>query len=342
MTRSVATILSLLLATGLAMLPGPGCRKGQGRARPPVPITIACPRTVSSGLAIIANQKGYLARGGAQITFLPFESGKAALGRMLEGGADLAMVAETPIAQALLANAQLKVLAAIHQSNHDLAIVARKDRGITFPSDLKGKGIGYSKGTSGHFFLDTYLLVNRIPTGGIRFVDLPPLQLRTALLEGRVDAVSTWEPHVAFLVNALGPQGVALRDEFIYAQTFFLVARPDFIRDHPEQVKPILEGLCSALDLISRSPVEAGDLLATYTQVDPTLISTAFSARDFDVSLDQSHILSLEIECRWLVDSGAVPRRDLPDVLAAFHLPGLLAVRPRAVQIIHEDKEGGQ
>jgi len=332
---------SLLLAIGLAFLTVPGCRRKQpGPSAAPVQVTIACPRNISASLAILGIEKSYFSRQGARVVALPFETGKAALERMLAGGADLAVVAETPIAKAILENGQLKVLASIRQSNHDLAIVARKDRGVHAPADLRGKVVGYTKGTAGHYFLDTYCLVNRVALGGIGLVDLSPLQLRSALLDGSVDAVSTWEPHVAVLREALGPQVLVFQEESIYTENFCVVARPEFIRDHPKQVKTILEGLFSALDFITRSPAEAGELVAAYTQVAPSLVSKAFSGHDFDVRLDQALILSIGSECHWFLDSGAVPQRDLPDVLTYFHLEGLLEVRPQAVQIIRDAERG--
>ena len=70
-------------------------------------------------------------------------------------------------------------------------------------------------------------------------------------------------------------------------------------------------------------------------------LGAVFTAQDFNLNLDQSHILSLENECHWFLDSGAVSPRPFPEILPYFHLPGLLAVRPQAVQIIRA-KEGGR
>jgi len=340
--RAVARAMSgVLVVTGLVWLALFGCRNKQhGQLPTSVPIAIACPRNISSSLVIIAKEQGLFYQDGAVVTLIPFESGKVSLERMLAGEADLALVAETPLAKAILTGGKLSILASIHQSSRDVAIVARKDRGIHTPSDLEGKVIGFTQGTSGHFFLDTFCLVNRIGLGSTTFVDLPPLQLRNALLDGKVDAVSTWDPHVAFLMDALGPRSVLLRDEFIYTQTFCLVARPEFIRDHPDQVKAILTGLLSALKFMSGSSTQARDLVAAYTQVEPSLVSKAFTGHDFDVRLDQSLMLSIENECRWFLDSGAVQNHEIPDVLSYFYLPGLLEVRPEAVQVIR-DEQGG-
>ncbi len=274
--RIVSTLSCLMLVLGLGILAGPGCRRNShGPKATPVLITIACPRNISSSLVIIAHQKGLLARGGDRTTLLPFESGKAAMAHMLAGDADLALVAETPLAAAILADAKIKILATVSQSNRDLSIVARRGQGHS-RADLRGKVIGYTQGTGGHFYLDTYCLMNRIDLGGLRLVNLSPLELRSALLDGRVDAVSAWNPHVAFLTEALGPQAAVFQDEVIYTQMFCLVARPEFIRDHPGQVKDLLEGLFLALDFVARSPDEARNQVAAYTQVTPALVAQFF------------------------------------------------------------------
>ena len=339
--RAASTVSGLILAIGLVVVAGLGCRRQpSGPKATPLQITIACPRNISTSLVIIANQKGFLARGGDRTVLLPFESGKAALARMLAGGADLALVAETPLAEAILADAQFKILATVRQSSRDVAIVARRDRGIQAPADLRGKVIGYTKGTSGHFYLDTYCLVNKIDLGGLRLVNLPPLELRSALLDGRVDAVSTWNPHVAFLTDQLGAGAAVFQDETIYTELFCLVARPDFIRDHPAQVKALLEGLFRAMDFVAQSPAEARDLVAAYTQVPPALVAQSLSRHDLKVRLDQALILGLESEGRWFLESGAVKRRELPDVLRYIYLPALLEVKPQAVQVIRVEESG--
>jgi len=332
----------LILVLGLWVLAGPGCRRQpHGPKAAPVQITIACPRTTSASLVIIAHQKGFLARGGDRTTLLPFESGKASLAHMLAGGADLALVAETPLAEAILNDAKFKILATVWQSSRNVAIVARKDRGIQAPADLRGKVIGYTKGTSGHFYLDSYCMVNRIDLGGLRLINLAPVELRKALLDGSVDAVSTWNPHVSFLTETLGDRATVFQDETIYTELVCLVARPEFIRDHPGQAKVLLEGLFPAMDILATSPDEARDLVAAYCQVSPALVGLPFARRDLKVRLDQALVLGLENECRWFLDSGTVRRQELPDVLRYLHLPALLEVRPQAVQVIRV-QEGGR
>jgi NitT/TauT family transport system substrate-binding protein len=338
-TRKFLTRYSGLLAiAALFSMASPGCKNKPDRpAAAPAPITVAHPTNISAGLALIGIGKGYFSRGGAPINPIAFESGKAALDLLLAGQADVAVVAETPIARAILSGGKFKILAAIEQSGRDVCIVARKDRGILAPKDLKDRLIGYSPGTSGHYFLDTFLLANQIGPGEARLIQVTPLQARTDLLEGRLDAIVAWDPHSGFLADALGDRASVFRDEFIYTQIFCVVARPEFIRDHPNQVQTLLEGLLAARDLLSRAPGEAEAIIAQLTKVDSRLVAKAMAHHEFDVRLDQALLVSLEEECRWLLESGAVPARTMPDIFAYLHLQGLLPTRPHGVQVIRAE-----
>jgi NitT/TauT family transport system substrate-binding protein len=309
-------------------------REPAALAKSPGPVTIAYPVSVATGLVQVALEKGYFARGGARIEAVPCETGKVAIDRMLAGKADLAVASETPIAAAILGGHALKIVATIEQTGRNIGIVARKDRGISSPADLRGKTVGYSKGTSGDYFLDTFLLANGLGRDSVRLVDLPPAELRKALLDGRIDAACSWQPHIAFLSNVLGGKVVLFQDEYIHTESLCVAARPEFVRDRPDQLRALLEGLVSALTLASESPSAAQAIVAARTRIDPAVVAKIWGDFDFGVNLDQSLLASLEDESRWLIETGAVPASKVPDFRSSFHVEGLTAVRPDAVQMI--------
>ena len=55
-------------------------------------------------------------------------------------------------------------------------IVARKDRNILKPSDLKGKRIGFSPNTTSDYFLDMFLLANTISRSEVNGREHPSCQ----------------------------------------------------------------------------------------------------------------------------------------------------------------------
>ena len=68
----------------------------------------------------------------------------------------------------------------IQNSNRDLAIVARNDRGIASPGDLKGKKMGVTLGTNADFFADAFLLAEGIDRKGVKIIDMKPDEMPAA------------------------------------------------------------------------------------------------------------------------------------------------------------------
>ncbi len=82
-----------------------------------------------------------------------------------------------------------------------MAIIARKDLGISSSDDLKGTKIGVTTGTNMVFFMDSLLLVHGMAKKEIEVVALKPEEIFDAL--GRVAAVSAWNPYLIRLQKEL-------------------------------------------------------------------------------------------------------------------------------------------
>ena len=146
--------------------------------------------------AFVAHARGYFERQGLAVTVQPHGSGKEALDAVLAGRADVATVAELPVALAVVKGHPVTILATLStQSDH--AIVGRTDQGIWSADALRGKRIGVSAGTSGDFVLDVLLVRERLSRADVQVVDRKPRELADALASGEVDAIATWEPYVA-------------------------------------------------------------------------------------------------------------------------------------------------
>ena len=126
-------------------------------AGPPEKVTIAYATAPYTVLADIAQAQGYFKLEGLEVTPHFHVTGKAALDEVLAGKADFATVADTPLMFSIMNGHQISIIATIQSSNKNNGIVARKDRGISTPQDLKGKKLGVSLGTISEFFADAFL-----------------------------------------------------------------------------------------------------------------------------------------------------------------------------------------
>ena len=320
---SLALVLAAIFILPLGKSPGP-----------PEKVTIAYSATMDSVLAQVAQTQGYYLQEGLEATAQLHPYGKLALQSLLEGKVDFATVAETPVMLAILNGAKIAIIATIQTGNRVNAIVARRDRGILTPGDLKGRKIAVTLGTTADFFLDTFLALHEIARKEVQVVGLKPEQMADALARGEVDAVSMFMPFPLQVQKRLGNRAIAFYDENIYTFMFNVVATRKFIRENPGKVRKLLRALVKAEEFVSRNEPQAQMMVADFSRSDPALIREVWPLFSYRVKLDQSLLLALEEETLWAVKGRLVGKHATPDYLDYIYLEGLESIRPKSVRIL--------
>jgi NitT/TauT family transport system substrate-binding protein len=331
LVQATVGIRVLLAAAGMV-----GCSADRERAPAPPPVAVTCgtaPIPFSIPL-YVARDMGYFRQEGLDVTLLPYPSGPPGIEDALSGRLDFAEAGEMPIVNGVLAGKPLAIVGTISENSSALQIIARRDRGIRTPEDLRGKRIGVALGTSAEFYLHVCLVNSLIRSKEVQIVDLPADKVPQALLDGTVDAASLWPPYTLTLQRELGANGLALeaRDPELCSVAVSLVASREFIRGHPERVERFLKAIFQASPFINAHPREACALSAPHVGLPDSLLEMSWNEYSFDLVLDQGLILSLEDQARWLTEkkhSGA----PLPDFLKYIYPAALRAVQPEAVRI---------
>jgi len=139
----------------------------------------------------IAENRGYFRDENLAVEIREFESGRTALRTMLnEGGIDVVTAAQTPVMYNSFARNDYAIIGGMVYSDNDLKMLVRQDRGIRTPSDLKGKVVGITTGSSGHFFLALFLAHNGLRLSDIKTTDVEATRLPQIYeTAGRVGAV---------------------------------------------------------------------------------------------------------------------------------------------------------
>lgn len=328
------TITLLLIVFGLAFICLTGCRSHSGQVsnNPGESITIGVSSQPVSTAVYTAHAKGYFEKEGLHTKLESYTAGKEALNAVCSGKDQFATVAETPVMLAVLNGEKIYVIATIANVDKYMVVVARKDRGISSPSDLKGKRIGLIKGTTAEFFLHVYLTLNHIEDVDVNAVYLPPADIVNALLEGRVDAVCTWAPHSTLLKRKLGSNAVILIDPGAYTMNWNIAVTQKFAKSKPETIKKCLRAIIRATDYVNEHPDEARAIFANYTGMDSSLYDKEWENYRFTVILDQSLILNLEDQARWMrKEEGSTG--EIPDFTKFIYTAGLKSIEPDAVRI---------
>lgn len=297
-------------------------------------VTIGVAQLPLSAPLIIAAEKGYFADEGLDVTIKPYSFGKLCLEAMFAGEVGLATVAQTPVVLNGFKRDDFSVIAEIAHNLDDSKLVARKDR-IESGADLQGKTIGTPFGTTAHFFLDVFLSYHSVPRSSVVVLNIPAQDLPAALKDGRVDAISSFEPYAYKSLVLL--QGAAVRLEKIelFRESFTLAGMKAFVRDHPQAPERVLRSLDRANAFIGGNRGEAIAILARKLQVDSTFLEAAWDGYVFDLSMDKSLLISLEDQARWAVANGLADKSRVPNFLDYLHTEALRAVKPEAVSVIH-------
>lgn len=310
-------------------------RQGSTNTHPPEKITIAHTATTHTVLAGVAEMRGFFKEVGLETTARLHKYGKLAFQDMLGGNAEIALAAETPVALAILRGEKVSIIATIQTSREVNAIVARSDRGINNMSDLKGKKIAATPGTTSDYFLDAKLGLEGISRKDVTIIGMDAERIPDALARGEIDAASLFDPYVILAEKKLGDRGKSFYDKNIYTWTFNVVAKQEFIRKNPGKVEKVLRALVKAEDFVERNPAQAQKSVADFTGLDLAVVKDAWKGADFSVKLDQSLLLALESESEWAIRNGLTGgNKKIPNYLDYIYLDGLSDVKPEGINLL--------
>jgi aliphatic sulfonates family ABC transporter substrate-binding protein len=305
--------------------------------KPSVPIqdiSIAAISPSLTGYTIyVALEKGYFKKQGLKVELKSFSNGKATLNALMKGKVDLATSSETPFMHAVLNGGKIYVLGTMITGEKHLAVVGRKDKGISSPKDLKGKTIGVTEGTNGEYFLDTVLLLNDVSKDQVKTVHVKPKQMFDALLKGEVDAIATWNPQMTRARRELGDQAATFYAEGLYSPSFLITARQDYANANPEIIQRVLQSLVNASKFIHENPDQSRMIVAKYLGMDKSLLDELSAAYRFKITLDQSLLLTLENQSKWAIQNKLTDQTKVPNYPDFIYLDGLTAINPEGVTI---------
>jgi sulfonate transport system substrate-binding protein len=332
--KRIADLIPLLLAlisAGFLI----GCTKTDHKPVAPLETTtIACAATPDSALVQVAHAQGYFLHEGLETTPQMYPYGKVALQALLDGKADFATVAETPVMFSIMKGEKIAIVATILTSGRNNAVIARKDKGIQTAYDLKLRKIGAAFGTISEFFMDSFLLAQGISRKDLTVINLKPEEMGDALAKGEVDAVSAFTPFITQIRKGLGGRVIFFQNEDIYTQTFNIVAMQEYVQGHPGIVRKMLRSLVTAEEFVKQHPEEAQQITAGQSRLDRDVVRELWAPETFIVTLDQSLLLALEDESRWAMKNGLVTGTTVPNYLNFIYFDGLEAVKPKAVRIL--------
>ncbi|MBF0345024.1 MAG: NrtA/SsuA/CpmA family ABC transporter substrate-binding protein [Nitrospirae bacterium] len=326
LTLLLLIVILLVAVLGLSKPPKKSSITGKN-------ISIGISKESLAALSIIAAENGYFKSGGLNTTIKYYDSGKIALDSIISDNLDVVTVSSTPIVFHSFHRQDFSIIASIGSSDNEQRIIARKDAGIIGPKDLRGKHIATTKTSSVHFFLHLFLAKHGLSEKDVNVTFMKPDELPNALLNGDIDAFSMREPFISKTAKLLGDNSVIFEEPKLYIKYFYVVVRNDFLQRDSEAVEIVLKALLKSEDFIRGNPHQALHIVSSKLATNEMEISQILQHSDLSVRLDQSMLIGLETQARWLIRDKLVNTDKVPNYIKYISSSSLRLVKPETVNI---------
>jgi sulfonate transport system substrate-binding protein len=237
-----------------------------------------------NGVLVIARQQAVLERKlaplGVVVVWTEFTSGPPLLEAMNAGSIDIGQTGDTPPIFAQAAGAAIVYVAGQPITNGQGILVAA-DGDIHALADLRGKRVGFTKGSSAH-----NVAILALEKAGLSYSDITPVYLNppdaaAAFTRGRIDAWAIWDPYFAIGEQHGGRVLVNARE--VGKTNSFYLGNRDFAAKYPGTVRDVVGVLAEAAGWAEANRDQVAKALADVTGVDFAIETIAANRSSFAI-----------------------------------------------------------
>ena len=236
----------------------------------------------------VADAQGKFAENGINTKLVQFNNGGDLMTAMASGDVDVGYVGITPVLSSIEKGVPVKVISAAQTEGS--GIVVSQDSGINSVSDLEGKKIATpGEASIQHMLLTYYLDQNGMSIDDVKVSAMKVPSMNDALKTNNIDGMITFEPYVT-IAEENGAKVLADSSEILPNHPCcVVVASDDFIKNHEDETKTILEIHENATAYINNNTDEAAGLLPSDIVKDVEVEKKALAGFPLISGLDDSY-----------------------------------------------------
>ncbi|MCS3496370.1 sulfonate transport system substrate-binding protein [Bradyrhizobium japonicum] len=238
-----------------------------------------------NGVLIITRQQAALEKHfipqGIEVKWVEFSSGPPMMEAMNVGSVDYGAVGDSPPVFAQAAGAAI-VYAAGQPITNGQGILVPKDSPIRSIADLKGKRIGFTKGSSAH-----NVVVQTLEKAGLTYADITPVYLTPpdagpAFANGSIEAWAIWDPY--FAIGETKQNGrILINAREVTKTNSFYIANREFAKTHGAILQQIVDVTTATGKWAEQHRGEVAKWLAAVTGVPLDIQTVAADRANFVV-----------------------------------------------------------
>ncbi|MCU1677191.1 MAG: aliphatic sulfonates family transporter, periplasmic ligand-binding protein [Frankiales bacterium] len=312
----------LVLATSAC-----GSSKTGGAAAPPTELKLGFFPNVTHSAALIGVEKGFIQAklGAVKLSTAQFNAGPAAMEALLGGGVNATYVGPSPAVNTFVKShgAELRIVSGASSGGASLVV----QPGITDVAQLKGKKVatpqlgGTQDVAARAYFKKNNLTTDQKGGGDVSIVPQDNAQSLDQFKAKAIDAAWVPEPWASRLVIDGGGKVLVNENDLWPDKKFvttLLVVRTSFLKDHPDQVKALIEANEQSIEFAKSDPAGAAaavnaqlKALTTKTLAD-AVIKSAFENLTLT---DDPLAATIKEQANRAADLGFIEKPDLTGIL---------------------------
>ncbi|WP_316569983.1 sulfonate ABC transporter substrate-binding protein [Neobacillus sp. YIM B06451] len=236
-----------------------------------------------------------LEKQGVSVEWKEFQAGPALVEALNAGTIDFGRTGDSPPIFAQAAGAPFVYIAAGKPKFNGSAILVKDDSPIKSVKDLKGKTVGFAKGSSSH-----YLLIKGLEKAGLSYTDIKPAFLapgdgRVAFEKGNIDAWVVWDPFTSAAEIGSGAR-MLVNGEGLTTDRDFFLASTTFAKEHAKIIDLILDEVKHSLEWANSHHDELVEMLAPILKIDEPSLEVAVKRRVYGVDEINGEIIQEQQE----------------------------------------------
>ena len=222
-----------------------------------------------NGVLVLARQQATLEKHfkpqGIDVKWVEFSSGPPMMEAMNVGSIDYGAVGDSPPVFAQAAGAAI-VYAAGQPITNGQGILVPQNSAIKSIADLRGKRIGFTKGSSAH-----NITVQTLEKAGLTYADVTPVYLTPpdagpAFANGSIDAWAIWDPYFAIGETKQNGRILVNASEITKTNSFYIANR-DFAKNHGSVLQQIIDVTTSTAKWAEQHRDEVAKSLSAVTGI---------------------------------------------------------------------------
>lgn len=266
-----------------------------------------------NGVLFVARTRGAVAKRlaakGITLAWAEFPAGPPLIEAMNAGAIDFGAVGDTPVVYAQAAGMPVQLVAGtVYQGRTPgSAFLSRRNAPLASVATLKGKRVGFTKGSSAEV-----AALSALADAGLSIRDVTPVKLApadgvAALGQGSIDALFTWDPYFTIALAHAGAVETRFDRPGLLTVTLFLASK----RAPRAAVHGLLDALRVEADWANAHRAEVVALLAGATKMPAADVAASLDRlgpRPFGIRPpDAAIIANQQRVADRLLEAGAIP-----------------------------------